>query len=181
MARLPVRWPSILSCARRLDELRATLPADTLANLVEKCLADLSDRLVSLRDASVRSDHEGLKTAAHAMAGMAAEYGMASLEARLRALMQTACQEPTALRHASMSGGRTLPDCRGVARGPWHRVGLTLQPLLIAWRDPGPMLSPLSLAAFSAGMAPASRVRPSAPRALGFGAIVTVRRSADAG
>jgi HPt (histidine-containing phosphotransfer) domain-containing protein len=84
-------------CTTRLAELRATLPADTLANLVEKCLADLADRLVSLRDASIQSDREGLKTAAHAMAGMAAEYGMASLEARLRTLMQTACQEPVAL------------------------------------------------------------------------------------
>ena len=91
----PVASPVV--CTTRLGELRATLPADTLANLVEKCLADLSDRLVSLRDASIQSDHEGLKTAAHAMAGMAAEYGMASLEARLRTLMQTACQEPMAL------------------------------------------------------------------------------------
>jgi signal transduction histidine kinase/ActR/RegA family two-component response regulator len=81
----------------RLEELRATLPAGTLANLVEKCLADLSDRLTSLREASRQADRGGVRAAAHAMAGMAAEYGMASLEARLRTLLQTACQEPIAL------------------------------------------------------------------------------------
>lgn len=35
---------------------------------------------------------------------------------------------------------------------------MILQPLLTARRDPGPMLSPLSIAAFSAGIAPPSGV-----------------------
>ena len=81
-------------------------------------MLDLSDRLVSAADASIRRTHEGLRPAAHAMAGMAAEYGMAALEARLRTLMRAACQEPMGLSPcveelaAELSAG-----CRGVARG----------------------------------------------------------------
>jgi CheY-like chemotaxis protein len=41
---------SILSPAR-LKELRTALPADTFANLIGDCLADLGDRFVSLREA----------------------------------------------------------------------------------------------------------------------------------
>jgi signal transduction histidine kinase/ActR/RegA family two-component response regulator/HPt (histidine-containing phosphotransfer) domain-containing protein len=85
----PVLSPS------RLAELQATLPPGTLASLIEKCLADLSDRLASLREASEQRNRDGVRSAIHAMAGMAAEYGMASLESRLRALMQSACHEAT--------------------------------------------------------------------------------------
>ncbi len=85
----PVLAPS------RLAELQATLPPGTLASLIETCLADLSDRLASLREASEQRNREGVRSATHAMAGMAAEYGMASLESRLRALMQSDCHEAT--------------------------------------------------------------------------------------
>lgn len=78
----------------RVDELRATLPADTLAGLVEECLVDLAERLVALRESVGQRDVEQIVMHAHAMAGMAAEYGMASLEARLRDLMRVARQAP---------------------------------------------------------------------------------------
>jgi len=81
----------------RLEELRTSLPADTLVNLIETCVAELSDRLELLREAVEQMDHERVHSTAHAMAGMAAGYGMASLEARLRAVKQTACQEPNSL------------------------------------------------------------------------------------
>jgi signal transduction histidine kinase/CheY-like chemotaxis protein len=86
----------VLSPAR-LKELRTNLPAETLANLIETCLDDLTDQLELLREAITQANWERLHPAAHAMAGMAAEYGMTSLEARLRALMKAACQEPKAL------------------------------------------------------------------------------------
>jgi signal transduction histidine kinase/DNA-binding response OmpR family regulator len=85
--------PAVLAPAR-LEVLRAALPAATLARLVEQCLADLAERATSLREAIRQQDLERIDSCAHAMAGMSAEYGMASLEARLRLLMQTARQEP---------------------------------------------------------------------------------------
>ncbi len=42
--------PSVLSPAR-LEELRTALAADTFANLIRECLADLGDKLASLREA----------------------------------------------------------------------------------------------------------------------------------
>jgi HPt (histidine-containing phosphotransfer) domain-containing protein len=73
-----------------LDELRANLPPDMLASLIEGCLADLSERLPSLMEALREGAAEPVIAQAHAMAGMAAEYGMAMLEARVRAVMQLA-------------------------------------------------------------------------------------------
>jgi signal transduction histidine kinase/DNA-binding NarL/FixJ family response regulator len=85
--------PSILS-AVRLDELRGAISADTLGGLIEDCLVDLSERLKSLQQA-LRSDATEQAIAdAHAMAGMAAEYGMAALESRVRMLMQLVREEP---------------------------------------------------------------------------------------
>jgi signal transduction histidine kinase/DNA-binding response OmpR family regulator len=84
---------AILSAAR-VEDLRATLPADTLASLVEDCLVDLSERLVFLQAALQQADVEQIGAHAHAMAGMAAEYGMAALEARARVLMQVVRDDP---------------------------------------------------------------------------------------
>ena len=89
----PAVASAILSAAR-LGELRATLPAETLASLVEECLSELSERLVALRDAVQRQAGDEIYADAHAMAGMAAGYGMAALEARLRALLRVARDEP---------------------------------------------------------------------------------------
>ena len=83
--------------ASRLDELRATLPADTLAGLVEDCLMELAERLVSLRQAVQQGERQPIIGQAHAMAGMSAEYGMAGLEMRLRALLRAVIDEPGAI------------------------------------------------------------------------------------
>jgi signal transduction histidine kinase/DNA-binding response OmpR family regulator len=79
----------VLSSAR-LDDLRATLSVETLSSLVEDCLTDLSQRLLALQAALDQGEAEQVHAHAHAMAGMAAEYGMAALEMRMRALMQLA-------------------------------------------------------------------------------------------
>jgi CheY-like chemotaxis protein len=97
-AEISVR-PAIASpvlSATRLKELRGMLPADNLASLVEECLADLSERMVALRHALDQQAGDEIYAVAHAMAGMAAGYGMAALEARLRALMRQARDEPGA-------------------------------------------------------------------------------------
>jgi signal transduction histidine kinase/DNA-binding response OmpR family regulator len=85
----------ILSTAR-LNELRATLPEDTLANLVEDRLFELSEHLSLLMEAVRQKAADEVVTHAHAMAGMAAEYGMATLEARLRTLLEVVRQTPEA-------------------------------------------------------------------------------------
>ena len=87
--------PDILS-ASRLDELRATLPADTLAGLVEECLVELTERVGLLQDALRQGTADAIFAQAHAMAGMSAEYGMAALELRLRTLMRALRDQPDA-------------------------------------------------------------------------------------
>ena len=88
--------PAMLS-AGRLEELRATLPADTLASLVEDCLVELAERQMSLQQAVQQGEPKSIVAQAHAMAGMAAEYGMAALEVRLRALLRAVTDEPCAI------------------------------------------------------------------------------------
>jgi CheY-like chemotaxis protein len=87
--------PDILS-ASRLDELRATLPADTLAGLVEECLVELTERVGLLQDALRQGAADATFAQAHAMAGMSAEYGMAALEYQLRTLMRSLRDQPDA-------------------------------------------------------------------------------------
>jgi signal transduction histidine kinase/DNA-binding NarL/FixJ family response regulator len=74
----------------RIAELRDLLPSDALTSMVEECLADLQGRLPLLRRALQEDTAEAATAQAHAMVGMAAGYGLAALEARLRALMQAA-------------------------------------------------------------------------------------------
>jgi signal transduction histidine kinase/ActR/RegA family two-component response regulator len=89
--------PSAVLSVRRLEELRATLPADTLASLVEDCLIELAERLMLLREALQQEAPQPIVAQAHAMAGMAAEYGMAVVESRLRALLRAVTDEPGAV------------------------------------------------------------------------------------
>jgi signal transduction histidine kinase/DNA-binding NarL/FixJ family response regulator len=76
--------------ASRIDELRTNLPPETFANLVEECLADMDHRLPALRRALTAGAPGAVSAHAHALVGVAAGYGMAALEARLRAIMTAA-------------------------------------------------------------------------------------------
>jgi HPt (histidine-containing phosphotransfer) domain-containing protein len=67
-----------------------------LGGMVEECLIDLQARLPALRRALASGSSEEVVAQAHAMVGMAAGYGMAALEARLRTLMQAARGSDTA-------------------------------------------------------------------------------------
>jgi signal transduction histidine kinase/CheY-like chemotaxis protein/HPt (histidine-containing phosphotransfer) domain-containing protein len=82
--------------ADRIDELRNSLPGEILGGMVEECLIDLQARLPTLRRAMEAGDSAEVAAQAHAMVGMAAGYGMAALEARLRALMLAARGSDTA-------------------------------------------------------------------------------------
>jgi signal transduction histidine kinase len=85
----PDRFVSVLS-ANRLDELRDNLPRDKFAALLEECLTDMDHRLPALRWALAAGIPGAITAHAHAMVGMAASYGMAALEVRLRAIMAAA-------------------------------------------------------------------------------------------
>jgi signal transduction histidine kinase/ActR/RegA family two-component response regulator len=93
-AAAPPRNP-VLS-AERIGELRNSLPGDMLGGMVEECLIDLQARLPALRRAMEAGNSDDVAAQAHAMVGMAAGYGMAALEARLRALMLAARGSDTA-------------------------------------------------------------------------------------
>lgn len=79
-----------LLAAPRIEELRGSLPGDMLNGMVEECLVDLQARLPGLRRAMEARDATEIAAQAHAMVGMAAGYGMASLERRLRDVMEAA-------------------------------------------------------------------------------------------
>lgn len=79
----PRGFPSSLSI-ERIDELRSNLPPEVFANLVEECLVDMDHRLPALRRALLAQAPGAIAAHAHAMVGMAAGYGMAKLETRLR-------------------------------------------------------------------------------------------------
>jgi signal transduction histidine kinase/ActR/RegA family two-component response regulator len=76
--------------AERIAELRANLTPATVADLAEHCLAELRDRLPGLCDALSSGDAQDIEAHAHAMAGLAASYGMAALDQRLRAVIDAA-------------------------------------------------------------------------------------------
>ncbi len=80
---------AVLSLAR-VRELRTNLPPETFINLVEECIADLDHRLPALRRAIAAGNPGAITAHAHAMVGMAAGYGMAALETRLRMILAAA-------------------------------------------------------------------------------------------
>ncbi len=76
----------------RIEDLRGNLPAGTFAALIEECLSDMDHRLPALRRALAAGAPGAVSAHAHALLGMAAGYGMASLEARLRDIVAAARQ-----------------------------------------------------------------------------------------
>ncbi len=73
----------------RIAELRANLTQATVVHLAEDCLAELRERLPGLRAALSNGNPRDIESHAHAMAGLAASYGMAALDQRLRAVIDT--------------------------------------------------------------------------------------------
>nr|WP_294507311.1 PAS-domain containing protein [uncultured Rhodopila sp.] len=85
---------AVLSLAR-IRELRTNLPPETFISLVEECLQDLDHRLPALRRAISTGNPGAITAHAHAMVGMAAGYGMAALETRLRMILAAARDSDT--------------------------------------------------------------------------------------
>ncbi len=76
----------------RLQELAQGLATATVISLVDQCLQDMRDRMPQLRSALAGTDARAIEIAAHALSGMSASYGFASLENRMRAIIRHARQ-----------------------------------------------------------------------------------------
>jgi HPt (histidine-containing phosphotransfer) domain-containing protein len=73
--------------AARVADLRRGLPLPTLGPLVEQCLADIRLRLPQLQAALAAGQIRAIEEAAHALAGMAGNFGLSGIEARMRRIM----------------------------------------------------------------------------------------------
>ena len=76
----------------RIAELAAIVPPDSLATMLDAFFADGEMRLAALAAAGERQDLEGLRRAAHDIAGMTANYGLAETEQLARQVIM-ACRE----------------------------------------------------------------------------------------
>ena len=109
--------------AARLAVLRRDLPEATLATLCRQCLDDMADHLDTLRAVLARDSAEPVERAAHALAGMASNYGMARIERLARATMVAARRHDM---QAARDAARGFADAFAQSRAA-----------LLAWTEPG--------------------------------------------
>jgi len=76
--------------ADRIEQLRTFLAPEALRRMIGDCLAELVVRMTALRAAADLADMKGIEQAAHAMAGLAGNSGLAAIEERLRDLIAMA-------------------------------------------------------------------------------------------
>ena len=81
--------PDVIDDAR-LGELRQGLPPALVMSLVDQCLDDIRLRLPALRTALAGGEHKPIEMAAHALGGMAASYGLAAFDSRMRRIIRHA-------------------------------------------------------------------------------------------
>jgi len=74
----------------RLSELRQGLPPAVVMSLVDQCLGDIRQRLPALKTALAGGEAKPIEHAAHALGGMAASYGMAAFDSRMRRIIRHA-------------------------------------------------------------------------------------------
>ncbi len=72
---------------QRLADLRRDLPVAALAALCEQCLADMAPRVATLQAALEQGAADDVAQHAHALAGMAASYGMDLIFRRMQTLL----------------------------------------------------------------------------------------------
>jgi CheY-like chemotaxis protein len=88
----PPQRGDVLLDRARLADLRRDLPPATLATLCGQCIDDLEVRLAEMRTAAACGSAADLEAQCHAIAGMAASYGLAAVEKQMRAMMSLARQ-----------------------------------------------------------------------------------------
>jgi hypothetical protein len=91
VAGMPTRPAPVVDTAR-IAELAAIIPADGLAAMLDAFFADGEMRLAALASAGDRHDLEGLRRAAHDIAGMTANYGLSEAEQLARQVI-AACHD----------------------------------------------------------------------------------------
>jgi signal transduction histidine kinase/DNA-binding response OmpR family regulator len=96
---LPIVMPALAASSAilstsRIADLRSSVATETLRGLTEECLTELNERLPKLLQSIHQQQPEATFAEAHAMAGMAASYGMLALENRLRLVMHCIRQTP---------------------------------------------------------------------------------------
>ncbi len=113
---------SVLVSPDRLSELRANLPPRTLAELAEGCLAELDERMRELGRELAAGNLQAIEYQAHAMMGLAAGYGLSSLDQQLGHVL------------ASARAGRLVEARRGGAglEDELDRAGPALRAALVA-------------------------------------------------
>ena len=87
-AALPSDGPTV--DLERLADLQRGLSAAMLGTLMEQCLADIRQRLPLLREAVGSGEPKPIEANAHALAGMAATYGLAAFDRKMRRVMAAA-------------------------------------------------------------------------------------------
>jgi CheY-like chemotaxis protein len=108
---------------RRLAELRRDLPATTLATLCAQCIDDLQARLGEMRAAAARGSCPELEAHCHAIAGMAASYGLAVVEKQMRTLMSLARQGDLRALRAALPAAGDAVEQSVIALRAWSAPG----------------------------------------------------------
>lgn len=111
----PVR-SILLVDAVRLDELREGLPAGLFSELATQCIGDLHEHMATLSAALRGVAADAVEASAHAMAGMAGNYGLQAIDARMRSIMAAA-------------RAADLPAARAAAQGSENELERTEQAL----------------------------------------------------
>jgi CheY-like chemotaxis protein len=107
----------------RLADLRRDLPAATLATLCAQCIDDLQARLGAMRAAAARGSGADLEAHCHAIAGMAASYGLAAVEKQMRALMSLARQGDLRALRAALPAAGDAVEQSAIALRAWSAPG----------------------------------------------------------
>jgi HPt (histidine-containing phosphotransfer) domain-containing protein len=71
----------------RVADLQVGLPPAIVVSLVDQCLDDMRKRMPGLRTALEQGEPREIEAHAHALAGMAATYGLAAVDRRMRRII----------------------------------------------------------------------------------------------
>ncbi len=100
----PAAASTLLVDAARLEGLREGLPAGLFTELASQCIDDLHAHMATLREALRGDAAEAVEASAHAMAGMAGNYGLQAVDARMRSIMSAARADDLAAARAAAQG-----------------------------------------------------------------------------
>ncbi len=107
--RSPISGDPSLIDLQRFAELRRGMSPATLVSIVDQCLSDMRERLPTLRDSLSCGRLDAIESTAHALAGLAASYGLLSIERKMKRVMSAARRaDPVAATVAAADIGSEL-------------------------------------------------------------------------